>query len=107
MRAELVLDALEMTNGPRRPQAGLIAHSDRGSQYISLTYSDRLDELQIAPSVGSRGDAYDKAIAEAWVAAARTNSSTAAASPPASTSSTRSSNWIGFHNDERTVRSTH
>jgi putative transposase len=59
MRAQLVLDALEMANGLRRPQAGLIAHSDRGSQYTSLTYTDRLDELKIAPSVGSKGDAYD------------------------------------------------
>jgi putative transposase len=59
MRAELVLDALEMANGLRRPDPGLIAHSDRGSQYTSLTYTDRLDELEIAPSVGSRGDAYD------------------------------------------------
>jgi len=59
MRAELVLDALEMANGLRRPAAGLIAHSDRGSQYTSLTYTDRLDELGIAPSVGSKGDAYD------------------------------------------------
>ena len=59
MRAELVLDALEMANGLRRPGAGLIAHSDRGSQSTSLTYTDRLDELQIAPSIGSKGDAYD------------------------------------------------
>jgi putative transposase len=66
MRAELVLDALEMANGLRRPQAGLIAHSDRGSQYTSLTYTDRLDELEIAPSVGSEGDAYDNAMIEAF-----------------------------------------
>jgi putative transposase len=65
MRAELVLDALEMANGLRRPKAGLIARSDRGSQYTSLTYTDRLEELEIAPSVGSKGDAYDNAMAEA------------------------------------------
>lgn len=59
MRAELVLDALEMANGLRRPGGGLIAHSDRGSQYTSIRYTDRLDELEIAPSVGSKGDAYD------------------------------------------------
>ena len=56
LRAELVLDALEMANGLRRPLPGLIAHSDRGSQYTSLAYTDRLDELGLAPSVGSRGD---------------------------------------------------
>jgi transposase InsO family protein len=68
MRKELVLDALEMANGLRRPGAGLIAHSDRGSQYTSLTYTERLDELEIDPSVGSKGDAYDNAMAESWVA---------------------------------------
>ena len=68
MRAELVLDALEMANGLRRPEAGLIAHNDRGSQYTSFAYTDRLDELKIDPSVGSKGDAYDNAMAEAWVA---------------------------------------
>jgi transposase InsO family protein len=62
MRTELVMDALEMANGLRRPEAGLIAHSDRGSQYVSLAYTDRLDELGAAPSVGSKGDAYDKAL---------------------------------------------
>jgi putative transposase len=64
LRTELVLDALEMANGLRRSREGLIAHSDRGSQYTSLAYTDRLDELSIAPSVGSKGDAYDNAMAE-------------------------------------------
>jgi transposase InsO family protein len=59
MRTELVLDALEMANGLRQPDAGLIAHSDRGSQYTSIRYTERLDELGAAPSVGSKGDAYD------------------------------------------------
>jgi putative transposase len=59
MRTELVLDALEMANGLRRPGEGLIAHSDRGSQYTSIRYTERLDALGAAPSVGSRGDAYD------------------------------------------------
>jgi hypothetical protein len=65
MRTELVLDALEMGNGLRRPGEGLIAHSDRGSQYTSMRYTERLDQLGAAPSVGSRGDAYDNAMAEA------------------------------------------
>jgi putative transposase len=68
LRAELVLDALEMAAALRQPAAGLIAHSDRGTQYTSLVYTDRLDELGIAPSVGSVGDAYDNAMAEAFVA---------------------------------------
>lgn len=50
----------------------LIHHSDRGSQYLSLAYTDRLIELGIAPSVGSRGDSYDNALAEAVNAAYKT-----------------------------------
>jgi putative transposase len=73
MRSSLVVDALEMAVGLRQPTAGgLIAHTDRGSQYTSLHYTDRLDEHGIAPSVGSRGDAYDNAMAEAWVATYKT-----------------------------------
>jgi putative transposase len=59
LRTDLVLDALEMASGLRRPAPGLIAHTDRGSQYTSIRYTDRLDELGAAPSVGSKGDAYD------------------------------------------------
>jgi transposase InsO family protein len=47
----------------------LVHHSDRGSQYLSLAYTDRLAELGFAPSVGSRGDSYDNALAEAVNAA--------------------------------------
>ena len=65
LRTELVMDALEMANGLRQPQSGLIAHTDRGSQYTSLAYTDRLDQFEAAPSVGSRGSALDNAIAEA------------------------------------------
>jgi len=73
MRPSLVVDALEMAVGLRQPAAGgLIAHTDRGSQYTSLHYTDRLDQHGIAPSVGSRGDAYDNAMAEAWVATYKT-----------------------------------
>src|SRR3989442_4175887 len=72
LRTELVMDALEMASGLRQPAGGLIAHTDRGSQYTSLAYTDRLDELGAAPSVGSRGDAYDNAMAEAWGATFKT-----------------------------------
>ena len=73
MRSDLVVDALEMAVGLRQPRrGGLVAHTDRGSQYTSLHYTDRLDEHGIAPSVGSRGDAYDNAMAEAWVATYKT-----------------------------------
>jgi putative transposase len=101
MRAELVLDALEMANGLRRPQAGLIAHSDRGSQYTSLTYTDRLDELEIAPSVGSLGDAYDNAMAEAWVATFKSELVDGRRFPSFEHVEHEVLEWIGFYNDER------
>lgn len=101
MRAELVLDALEMANGLRRPGAGLIAHSDRGSQYTSLTYTDRLDELEIAPSVGSKGDAYDNAMAEAWVATFKTELVDGRRFPSFEHAEHEVLHWIGFYNEER------
>jgi len=64
--AGFVLDALEQALHERRPtrRDGLIHHSDRGSQYVSIKYSDRLHEAGIEPSVGSVGDSYDNALAE-------------------------------------------
>jgi len=64
MRTELVLDALEQALYARRETDGLIHHSDRGSQYLSVRYSERLAEVGISASVGSAGDAYDNALAE-------------------------------------------
>jgi transposase InsO family protein len=65
-KASFVLDALEQAIHARRPAEGgdLIHHSDRGSQYLSIRYSERLGEAGIAPSVGSVGDSYDNALAE-------------------------------------------
>lgn len=61
-----LLDALEQALHDRRPtrSGGLIHHSDRGSQYVSIRYSERLAEAGIEPSVGSVGDGYDNALAE-------------------------------------------
>lgn len=101
MRAEFVLDALEMANGLRRPSAGLIAHSDRGSQYTSITYTERLDELKIAPSVGSKGDAYDNAMAEAWVATFKSELVDRRRFPSFEHAEHEVLEWIGFYNDER------
>ena len=101
MRAELVLDALEMANGLRQPTGDLIAHSDRGSQYTSLTYTDRLDELKIDPSVGSKGDAYDNAMAEAWVATFKTEVVDGRRFPSFEHAEHEVLDWIGFYNDER------
>ena len=66
MRTEFVLDALEQALYARQPQGddALIHHSDRGSQYLSIRYSERLAEAGIEPSVGSTGDSYDNALAE-------------------------------------------
>ena len=60
------LDALEQALYARKPQRGgvLTHHSDRGSQYVSIRYSERLAEAGIEPSVGSKGDSYDNALAE-------------------------------------------
>jgi putative transposase len=66
MRTELVLNAFEMAVWARKPHLrdGLVHHSDRGSQYTSICYTDRLAELGVARSVGSKGDSYDNAAAE-------------------------------------------
>jgi putative transposase len=101
LRTELVLDALEMANGLRRPDPGLIAHSDRGSQYTSLAYTDRLDELGLAPSVGSRGDAYDNALAEAWVATFKSELVDGRGFSSFEHAEHEVLHWIGFYNEER------
>jgi len=64
--AGFVLDALEQALTARRPFAGqgLVHHSDRGSQYVSIRYTERLAEAGIEPSVGSVGDSFDNALAE-------------------------------------------
>src|SRR5215203_3697451 len=63
--ADFVLDALEQALHDRRPvKGGLIHHSDRGSQYVAIRYTERLLEAGIEPSVGSVGESYDNALAE-------------------------------------------
>ena len=64
MKTELVLDALEQAIHVRGSSEDLIHHSDRGSQYLSIRYSERLAEAGITASVGSVGDSYDNALAE-------------------------------------------
>jgi len=64
MTAELTLDALEQALWARKVKGGLIHHSDRGSQYLAIRYSERLIEAGISASVGSVGDGYDNAMAE-------------------------------------------
>jgi len=66
MHTDFVLDALEQALYARQPgrNGELTHHSDRGSQYVSIRYSERLAEVGIEPSVGSKGDSYDNALAE-------------------------------------------
>ncbi len=66
MRTVMVLDALEMARQSRGTRLeGLVAHSDAGSQYTSIRYTERLEEIGAVPSIGSIGDSYDNALAEA------------------------------------------
>lgn len=68
LRTELVLDAFEMALWNRRPGAGLIHHSDHGTQYTSLAFGRRCREAGIVQSMGSVGDCYDNAMAESFFA---------------------------------------
>jgi transposase InsO family protein len=64
LRNDLALDALEQTLYARPDSERLVHHSDRGVQYLSIRYTERLAEAGIKPSVGSVGDSYDNALAE-------------------------------------------
>jgi putative transposase len=66
LRAELVVDALEMAVARRRPDTGLVHHSDMGSQYTSLVFTRRCRSVGIDVSMGSRGDCFDNAVLESF-----------------------------------------
>ena len=68
MRAELVLDALQMALHRRNPGPGLVHHSDQGSQFVSLAFGQKARDAGIAVSMGSKGCAYDNAVAESFFA---------------------------------------
>ena len=68
MRAELVVDALEMAVARRRPGPGLVHHSDQGSQYVALTFGHAAGDAGIAVSMGSVGDCFDNAVSESFFA---------------------------------------
>jgi putative transposase len=68
MRAELVIEALEMAIWQRRPEAGLVHHSDRGGQYVSLIFGQSARAADIDISMGAKGCALDNAVAEAFFA---------------------------------------
>jgi putative transposase len=77
MQTDFVLDALEQALYARRHEreGALVHHSDRGSQYVSIRYSERLSEAGIEPSVGSTGDSYDKGYVSHCTSFARSGSS--------------------------------
>jgi putative transposase len=68
MRSELVCDALHMALAKRRPEPGLIWHSDQGSQFVSLAFGQQARTAGIAQSMGSKGDCFDNAVAESFFA---------------------------------------
>ncbi len=68
MRTELVTDALQMALARRRPDRGLIWHSDQGSQFVSLGFGQQARAAGIAQSMGSKGDCFDNAVAESFFA---------------------------------------
>jgi putative transposase len=72
LKADLVVDALGMAATRRRPRPGLIHHSDRGGQYRSLAFGRTLRDSGILASMGSRGDAFDNAAAESFMASIKT-----------------------------------
>jgi putative transposase len=68
MRAQLVVDALQMALAHRRPAPGLTLHSDQGSQFVSLAFGQQARAAGIAQSMGSKGDCFDNAVAESFFA---------------------------------------
>lgn len=72
LRTGLVVDALEMALWRRKPDAGLIHHTDRGAQYTALSFGKRLEEASIVASMGRTGSALDNAISESFVASLKT-----------------------------------
>jgi putative transposase len=68
LRTELVLAALDMALWNRRPDPGVIHHSDHGCQYTSVAFGSRCQEEGVVPSLGSRGDCFDNAITESFFA---------------------------------------
>jgi len=67
LRTELVVDALQMAVWRRKPAPGLVHHSDQGVQYTALSFSERLKEVGITPSMGRSGTALDNAMAESFI----------------------------------------
>jgi putative transposase len=72
LKSDLVVDAVAMAVARRKPPAGVVHHSDRGSQYTSLAFGTTLRDSGLVASMGSRGDAYDNALAESFMSTIKT-----------------------------------
>lgn len=72
LKSDLVVDAVAMAVARRKPPAGVVHHSDRGSQYTSLAFGATLRDSGLVASMGSRGDAYDNALAESFMSTIKT-----------------------------------
>jgi len=105
MRTEMVLDALEMARWSRGTRLeGLVAHSDAGSQFTSIRFGERLAEIGAVPSIGTVGDSYDNALAEAVNALCKTELIRGPAQGPWRTVEDvelATLGWVHWHNNER------
>lgn len=99
---QFVLDALEQALHARRPAAdSLIHHSDRGAQYLSIKYSERLKQAGIEPSVGSVGDSYDNAMAETINGLYKAEVIHRQSWPDRKAVELATANWVKWFNDKR------
>jgi transposase InsO family protein len=103
MRTDLVLDALRMAIGLRRPGAdvALVHHSDRGSQYTSAEFTRALEDADVLGSLGSTGDAYDNALAESFVDSFKTELVAGRTWRSVEQAELAIARWVGWFNNER------
>jgi putative transposase len=101
-RTDFVLDALEQALWARKPtKGGLIHHSDRGVQYVSIRYTERLSDAGIEPSVGSVGDSYDNAMAESIIGLFKTEVIDRQRWPSLEAVEMATLNWQHWYNHKR------
>jgi putative transposase len=102
MRSELVVEALEMAVRRRKPEAGLVHHSDQGSQYVSLRFGERCREVGIRVSMGARASALDNAACEAFFASLKRERLNCRSWPTRREAQTAVFEWIeGWYNPRR------
>lgn len=102
MRAELVVQALEMAVSRRKPEAGLVHHSDQGSQYVSLRFGQRCRDAGIRISMGARASALDNAACEAFFASLKRERLNRRCWPTRREAQSATFEWIeGWYNPRR------